>query len=282
MKTLTLTIGIPAHNEETNINRMLNSLLTQKEAGFKIEKIIVLSDGSTDKTIESARNVKDSRILVIPEKDNKGRTNRLNQLISLAQTDILIFLDADLVLDDNNCLSYLIYPFLINSDVGVVGGNPSSVGPNTFLTRCLQVTKDIYTEMRYQLKDGHNIFGCMGGMLAIHKKLYKNLKIPKHVLADDYFIYLTCITKGFIFKNARMAKALHPFPTTWSSHFSRIRRFSRSGSELKHYFAGLVEKETFIPKRLILKSTLNQFIKYPIHTSFIFLANKYARRTVEH
>ena len=50
-KKLTVTIGIPAYNEEANVRNLLVSLLAQKETNFKLQEIIVVSDGSTDKTV---------------------------------------------------------------------------------------------------------------------------------------------------------------------------------------------------------------------------------------
>jgi len=51
-KLITVSIGIPAYNEEANIGKLLSSLIKQKEAGFIIKEIIVVSDQSTDKTDE--------------------------------------------------------------------------------------------------------------------------------------------------------------------------------------------------------------------------------------
>ena len=52
MKKLTVTIGIPAYNEEKNIGRLLKSLSNQKGDDFTLNEIVVLSDGSTDMTNE--------------------------------------------------------------------------------------------------------------------------------------------------------------------------------------------------------------------------------------
>ena len=58
-KKLTVTIGIPAYNEEKNIGRLLRALLRQKTNGLSIKKIIVISDASTDKTSQIVRGFKE-------------------------------------------------------------------------------------------------------------------------------------------------------------------------------------------------------------------------------
>ena len=47
----TVTIALSAYNEAENIGRFLQSVLEQKENGFILEKILVISDGSDDSTI---------------------------------------------------------------------------------------------------------------------------------------------------------------------------------------------------------------------------------------
>ena len=54
-KKPTVTIGIPAHNEEANIANMLNSVISQEQKSFFLEKIIVALDGCTDNTESEAR-----------------------------------------------------------------------------------------------------------------------------------------------------------------------------------------------------------------------------------
>ena len=57
-KKPTLSIGIPAFNEEANIYFLLKDLLSQKMDQFNLERIIVNSDGSTDDTIEQVKRIK--------------------------------------------------------------------------------------------------------------------------------------------------------------------------------------------------------------------------------
>ena len=51
-----ISVGIMAFNEEKNIGRLLKAILSQKLNQIKITEIIVVSDGSTDKTDEIVKN----------------------------------------------------------------------------------------------------------------------------------------------------------------------------------------------------------------------------------
>lgn len=82
---------IPAYNEEKTIGNIINAV---KEVDL-IEKVIVVSDGSIDRTAEIAKSFKN--VEVIELKDNGGKANAILRGMNECDDDIFIFLDADLV-----------------------------------------------------------------------------------------------------------------------------------------------------------------------------------------
>jgi glycosyltransferase involved in cell wall biosynthesis len=88
-----ISVLIPAFNEEENILKTIegikNSLNSLKE---KFE-IIVIDDGSKDKTSELAKKEK---VKVIKLKKNYGKGKAINVGIKKAKGDIIVTLDADL------------------------------------------------------------------------------------------------------------------------------------------------------------------------------------------
>ncbi len=101
----TVTVGIPAYNEERNIREILEGILAQEEDGFRIEKIIVASDGSTDKTADIVRSFRDPRIQLIAGRENRGQNYRQNQIIDHTNSDILVLFNADIIIGDG-CAVY--------------------------------------------------------------------------------------------------------------------------------------------------------------------------------
>ena len=71
-KKPTVTIGIPAYNEEANIKNLLDSILSQIQNNFIIDEIIVVSDGSSDKTADIVRSLNNSLINLIEDKERLG------------------------------------------------------------------------------------------------------------------------------------------------------------------------------------------------------------------
>jgi dolichyl-phosphate beta-glucosyltransferase len=99
MTTPDLSIIIPAYNEEALIAGTLNSLQTYLSARPEQFEIIVVDDGSQDKTVESIqdwknRDVTDLRLLVNQKNMGKGFSIRRGVLESRGR--YVIFIDADL------------------------------------------------------------------------------------------------------------------------------------------------------------------------------------------
>lgn len=96
---VSISIGIPVYNEEKNIQNLLYSLASQK--GINIEKLIVINDGSTDKTLEKIEDVdinikKSLNMELINFCENKGKINVLNVIFRRSVSNYLLLLDSDI------------------------------------------------------------------------------------------------------------------------------------------------------------------------------------------
>lgn len=87
----TFSIIIPAYNVDAYIEMTLKSVYNQTFADYEI---IVIDDGSTDKTLEILHKQTDSRLRVIHQK-NAGVSAARNVGISAAKGKYIAFLDAD-------------------------------------------------------------------------------------------------------------------------------------------------------------------------------------------
>jgi glycosyltransferase involved in cell wall biosynthesis len=82
-----------AYNASGTIGLALRSILTQTYPNWEL---IVVDDGSTDRTAEIVSHVKDSRIRFIQEPaGNMGLASRLNQCVRLARGQYIARMDAD-------------------------------------------------------------------------------------------------------------------------------------------------------------------------------------------
>ncbi len=92
-----VSICIPAYNEEKNIEETLNSVLQLNYPKDKIE-VIVVNDGSTDNTANIVKNIiknkRDRRIRLLYQK-NRGKAAAMNHGLSIAVGEFFVSLDAD-------------------------------------------------------------------------------------------------------------------------------------------------------------------------------------------
>jgi len=113
-----LTVIIPVYNEENTILKVIKEV---KAVDIQKE-IIIVDDGSTDKTPELLKTLeKDPEISVITHDINLGRGAGIKTALDHAQGLITIFQDADLELNPSN-YSRLIKP-LVEEEAEVVFGS---------------------------------------------------------------------------------------------------------------------------------------------------------------
>jgi len=86
-----VSVVVPLYNKELHIKRTINSVLAQTIQDFEL---VIIDDGSTDKSADIVKSFTDSRIRLIQQK-NKGVSAARNKGIEKAKADLVSFLDAD-------------------------------------------------------------------------------------------------------------------------------------------------------------------------------------------
>jgi glycosyltransferase involved in cell wall biosynthesis len=86
-----ISVVIPLYNKELSIQRAINSVLNQTEQDFEI---VVVNDGSTDKSAQLVEDMADDRIRLIHQ-ENAGVSVARNRGVSEARSELIAFLDAD-------------------------------------------------------------------------------------------------------------------------------------------------------------------------------------------
>lgn len=85
------SVVIPLYNKERSVKNTIESVLTQTNQNFEI---IVVNDGSTDKSVIEVLKIKSSKIKLITQK-NQGVSAARNRGVLESKFDMIAFLDAD-------------------------------------------------------------------------------------------------------------------------------------------------------------------------------------------
>ena len=120
--TPSVAILIPAYNEEKVIERTVRAALMSHYPHFRV---IVIDDGSTDKTFVVAKNafaseIASGRVLVLT-KPNSGKAEALNYGLEFVTEEIFVGIDADTVIA-RDAVARLVPDFL-DARVAAVAGN---------------------------------------------------------------------------------------------------------------------------------------------------------------
>lgn len=113
-----LSIIIPLYNKEHCIRQTLFSILSQSYRDFEI---VIVNDGSKDKSVDVVNSINDDRIRLI-NKENEGVSKTRNRGIKEAKGEWILFLDADDLMADN-CLQALMELSIQFPDVNILSGN---------------------------------------------------------------------------------------------------------------------------------------------------------------
>ena len=87
-----VSVLMPAFNAEKHIAQAIESILQQTYSHFEL---LILDDGSTDRTKEIIDQFDDGRIVRIDLTENQGLVRARNQLVAAAKGKYIAFLDAD-------------------------------------------------------------------------------------------------------------------------------------------------------------------------------------------
>ena len=91
MTTPMISVILPAYNGEKTIKQSIESILMQDYKNFEL---IIINDGSTDKTASILKEISDNRIKIITQK-NSGLPEALNSGIRLASGKYIARQDQD-------------------------------------------------------------------------------------------------------------------------------------------------------------------------------------------
>jgi cellulose synthase/poly-beta-1,6-N-acetylglucosamine synthase-like glycosyltransferase len=210
-----VTVLLPVYNGERWIAAKLETI-RQLTYPPELIEVLVLSDGSTDRTNEIVENFvspSDLRLIVLPR---GGKAAALNKGIVAARGDILFFTDVRQELGPDS-LDHLVECFA-DPDVGAVSGELIiREGSGTE-----EASVGLYWKyekwIRKQQSRIDSVLGTTGCIYAMRRELASPL--PPGTLVDDMYLPLGAFFRGYrvILDDSALA---YDYPTQLASEFRR-------------------------------------------------------------
>lgn len=190
-----ITFIVAAYNEEDVIREKLENLSAQNYPKEKVE-IIIASDGSSDATealvTQYAEQDARIRLLALPR---RGKANALNESAKAATGDILIFTDANAMLDAD-AARFLTRNFY-DVEIGGVAGNQRYARSEK--TSGASLGEVLYWKYDRWLKELEtrvgNAISADGALYAIRSELFVPIVDP--AATDDFSISTRVVTQGY-------------------------------------------------------------------------------------
>jgi len=188
-----VSVVLAAHNEAAAIVARLRALAEQiRSAGLKGE-IILVSDGSTDGTAETARGLAACENLTVIElPHNRGKAVALNEGCRAARNEIIVFADARQRWASDAMLRLL--ENFADPSIGAVSGE-------LLLEKSSGVMAGVGLYWRYEKwlrrSEGrvHSTVGVTGAISAVRRELFR--PIPADTILDDVYWPLSVVMQGF-------------------------------------------------------------------------------------
>ncbi len=277
-KIKSISIGIPAHNEEKNLANLLDSIFSQKITGVKLEKIIIALDGCTDDTEKIVKKYKSkhSIIKIINDKKRFGKAQRVNQIYKLNKSDLLIMLDADLVISEKISIQKAIQEFKNNKKISLLALRQIPVWTNSLMGNASVLSYLIYENSFLNYNFGNNIYSLQGAAYVIKKSLSKKITYPKNTIADHKFLYMQAIEKTGrgSYQISNESKVFFRTISTFNDWRLQGTRSVFSDIEnINSIYGEKVKKEYQMPKKLYKESVIKFLMIYPLETIIAVFMN---------
>ena len=201
----TVTLIIPAHNEEDCIEKKIKNALETDYPEGKLE-IIVASDASSDKTIEKAGKFS-NKIKILDYKERSGKMGIINKAVKEAKGEILVLTDANAMFARYTIRELVKYFF--DPKIGCVCG-AKVIQNNITDINSTGMGETGYWRYEAFLKYAETMSGsCVsadGSVYAVRKSAYP-FPPDNRIIMDDLAVTLMLIKNGYtcIFEPAARA-----------------------------------------------------------------------------
>lgn len=199
--SLTAALCVCAYNEERIIRAKAQNMLAMRERMPNLELFLYV-DAATDRTAAIAREFEPA-IRVVEAQTRSGKTHGMNTLVGMAQADVVVFSDANVIFAPD-AIPHLLDPFA-DPGVGVVCGHLSYTRADGSGTAA---AGSLYWRLEEAIKALESRIGsCMGAdgsIFAIRRELHEP---PPDDLIDDMYVSLAILCAGWRVVRAERAHA---------------------------------------------------------------------------
>src|SRR3990170_4384595 len=272
-----VTVLIPARNEERVIERLLQRMVELTYPKDKLE-VIVIDDASSDNTgkIADAYAARHEFIRVLHRNQNvggKGKASALNAAFKSSRGEIILCFDADYC-PQKDIVEKLVREF-DDAKVGVVQGRPVVLNePQNIITRLVALERiggyRVDQEARNSLGLTPQFGGTVGGF---RRRLLEELGgFDESMLTEDTDLTFQARLKGYKVRYTGEAECYEEAVDTWKAYWRQRHRWARGHMQVcfKHTWGVLKSKKLTVKEKIDGLLLLNVYFM-PVITLLSFV-----------
>jgi len=219
-----ITIIIPAFNEEKGIAKTIESALSVDYPKNKLE-IIVVDDGSRDRTFEIASKFKNRGVRVFRKKVNGGKGAAINLGIKNAKGSIIFTMDADNTIIEKKALR-IMAPYFQDKRVMCVAPIMAIYKPKGVLQRVQQIEYLLGVFLRKSFANMNAVHITPGAFSAYRKEFFdKYGGFEEHNLTEDLEIALRIQSHHYMIQNTLNTVVFTVAPNKFNALLKQRRRW---------------------------------------------------------
>lgn len=229
-----LTIGIYAHNEQTSIPYVLDSVL-RRQGLPDTARVIVVCSGCTDLTVPIVQHfaANDKRLELVIESERLGVGSAINKILERCTTDLLILIEADTRPYDNTVRQ--LAAELEERNAGLLGAWPIIGNENDgWIPRGLAFIRRVLLRSLLDLRSLSDQTYSNSEFVCIRRHLLS--RVPDRIVNAETYIDL-CIHKvGYPVLPSRKVKVLIRLPESVPDYVAQRRRIYYGHMQIKRLF----------------------------------------------
>lgn len=251
-----VSVSMPAFNSERYIAEAIKSVLAQTYQNFEL---IIVDDGSTDRTREIIESFTDPRIIKVYSDRNRGLITTRNRIAQLAKGKYLALLDADDQAFPNRLALQVTY--LENNHADLCGADHWTLN---------QVSGQLKSsKQRHSNADIHALLSvcspvCNPAMMG-HLDIFRQFPYKASYLhAEDYCLWTEIALAGYRFANIKKKLITYRLHSTQTSvnHFQAARNVFSQAQE--NYLKRLGIPQECLPRALPFLKRLKYGLKFMV------------------
>jgi len=256
MKSLPMvSIVVPVKDEEKVVDRLLGALLRLDYPPEKRE-ILIVEDGSTDKTVEICEEYVGrypDQVRLLHKPVSNGKPSALNYALKHAKGEILAFFDADSV-PEPNLLDRAVRYFSDRSVAAVQGRLCIINADENMLAKFVSYEEAAWCEAYLRGKDALKLFVHLKGSCQfIRRSVLEKLNgFDEEALSEDMELSAKLTEKGYRIKYASDVRSWQETPSNVRQFFKQRTRWLRGTMEVALKYGRLMAK----PNRQTLDAEL--------------------------